>query len=1081
MSALTSLLVRDLVVPVRGIEEAIQRQVVSGGDLETVLLEMDAVPENVMAAYRAALHGLLPATRDEVMRAPREVIRVVPREVAEQYGLLPLAAHGRELVVAVTRPLDRDVDEQLAFLLGHELTYRIVAAVRLAAALAHHYGVPVDARLRRLADRLRTRDAGPVPYVAPPEAGRFDTEHPELPGKAGAAGVDDPAGAAPELADRPPQDFGPGHPWSDGEAGRTKRFVALSEQEQQSSSGSVGVTRVVNVGRHGSQPPSTAGDLRAPQSATGTQARADLEATTPGELTSPGAADHGSDAAGPGAIGGATADAARGGAGVLGEETFEPGGPRSSRPPFVFPSVRPAAASQRPSRPSERSGSRAPSDRPRLRGPMTAKQAADLLDRAEQRDDIIDIWVAFARQFFDYVALFVLHSEVAEGRMAHGPGASTEAVRGMAIPLDVPGAFGTARDNAQSMVIDLRVSELDRLVAADLGRLNDQPAALLPTVIRGRAVLLIYGDRGGEDFELNDVPELTAFSMRVSDAFERLIMRQKRSSHVPSAGDGGEGADSSASQVQRSDRASKQPDDRSDGDRSHQTQRSTAVVGDDGSQAPLQSSAASADPVRSPAPQPVASPHVAREPFQILGVPRSAPPPPQITTAATSPSDVDASGAPAGAPFGDAAPTAVVPTATVATEPADAEATAVMPAVPTAPGPPVLGRAEADAMDQQSAPGVLNGPSDRMLSSGNVPRAPAMPREMGSDAMVGDLPAAQAAGALDHAEGVYRFRDAGSEVVSRPPPRREEPVQGDRTERAADAAQVAPSAAGSRDGGERVSARPMGVHRDPSLDPRREGSDAVHQEVVRLPSGRPMPSGAPAQGGGEAPGRREGLEAPPVQDRSLSPAALLAVAQHFVSAPPVVRREPSVIVDMGDRVALAVDDLCRCGPDDEQPVLRELLAIGEAALPELTQRFPGPLWFDRHRPHRRLPRGRDVSPIARAMVAFRERSAPYVASLLDDRDADVRFYATLLASEVPVAGLVKPLGQRIFDRDPGVQALVLDVLKMFRRFDEELEEVRILLRADAKVPRTDSFRADCRRARSASCATWRRCRSWSSC
>ena len=46
MSALTSLLVRDQVVSVREIEEAIQRQVISGGDIDTVLVRPSGVGES---------------------------------------------------------------------------------------------------------------------------------------------------------------------------------------------------------------------------------------------------------------------------------------------------------------------------------------------------------------------------------------------------------------------------------------------------------------------------------------------------------------------------------------------------------------------------------------------------------------------------------------------------------------------------------------------------------------------------------------------------------------------------------------------------------------------------------------------------------------------------------------------------------------------------------------------------------------------------------------------------------------------------------------------------------------------------
>src|SRR5688572_32811872 len=102
---------------------------------------------------------------------------------------------------------------------------------------------------------------------------------------------------------------------------------------------------------------------------------------------------------------------------------------------------------------------------------------------------------------------------------------------------------------------------------------------------------------------------------------------------------------------------------------------------------------------------------------------------------------------------------------------------------------------------------------------------------------------------------------------------------------------------------------------------------------------------------------------------------------------------------MGDQVEALVRDLCLCGPDDETNIVASLLQLGEMALPTLVQHFPGPLWFDRHTPHRRLPRGRDLSGVARAFVAFKERAVPYVVPLIDSADADTRFYATLLGTE----------------------------------------------------------------------------------
>src|SRR5262249_23579013 len=79
---------------------------------------------------------------------------------------------------------------------------------------------------------------------------------------------------------------------------------------------------------------------------------------------------------------------------------------------------------------------------------------------------------------------------------------------------------------------------------------------------------------------------------------------------------------------------------------------------------------------------------------------------------------------------------------------------------------------------------------------------------------------------------------------------------------------------------------------------------------------------------------------------------------------------------------------------------------------------------------------------------------PYVSTLLASRDADTRFYATLVAAEIQNAGLVPALGQRIFDDDQGTRTLVLDVLKLFSRY-AGIREVLDRVRAVARAPDRD--------------------------
>jgi HEAT repeat protein len=122
----------------------------------------------------------------------------------------------------------------------------------------------------------------------------------------------------------------------------------------------------------------------------------------------------------------------------------------------------------------------------------------------------------------------------------------------------------------------------------------------------------------------------------------------------------------------------------------------------------------------------------------------------------------------------------------------------------------------------------------------------------------------------------------------------------------------------------------------------------------------------------------------------------------------------------------------------------------------LTQHFPGPLWFDRHQPHKRRPRGRDVSPVARAISAFGERASSYVASLLGPGEPDRTFYALMLAGEIVHPDLIDPVARRVLDKDDQLRALALEVLRRYAvlpHYDVVLRALSDLTERPGKDPR----------------------------
>jgi len=218
MSVLASLLVRDQLIPIERVQQAIQDQVMRGGNLDTVLLELGSLTENQMNAYSAAVYGLLPATRDEVMNASINTIRVLPREFAVRHRLIPVARTEDAVVLAVDRPLPDATLREISFELGIDPVQRVVCSVRVEAGLARHYDIEMTTRMRHLAERLDAADPGPVPYVAPFEgvgkrsslppkkevSGSFPRADSSIPAPVGIADTEPPPDVLPQIGSSVP-------------------------------------------------------------------------------------------------------------------------------------------------------------------------------------------------------------------------------------------------------------------------------------------------------------------------------------------------------------------------------------------------------------------------------------------------------------------------------------------------------------------------------------------------------------------------------------------------------------------------------------------------------------------------------------------------------------------------------------------------------------------------------------------------------------------------------------------------------------------------------------------------------------
>ncbi len=161
LTKLSSLLVEDGIVSVKQMEEALQRQVIFGGELDTVLLEMGVLDEETLCRYLSLATGLPVADlstleEDWADRAPRPI----GAETARSFGVVPLRQEEGLLHLFVSAGVERSKLEELSYLLGVTVVPYVVPEPRLHALAVQVYGGEVDRRFRALLERL-----GPVPAL----------------------------------------------------------------------------------------------------------------------------------------------------------------------------------------------------------------------------------------------------------------------------------------------------------------------------------------------------------------------------------------------------------------------------------------------------------------------------------------------------------------------------------------------------------------------------------------------------------------------------------------------------------------------------------------------------------------------------------------------------------------------------------------------------------------------------------------------------------------------------------------------------------------------------------------------------
>ncbi len=503
-SRLSSLLVRDGLVGVKRMEKAFQRQVIYGGSLDTILLEMNLIPEDRLVQYLALASGLPPAARDEGEAITAEALGFIPRELAERYRAIPVALEGDAVRVLVCAPLEISELEDLADMLDRALQPLIAPEYRWNLVFAAAYGIDPPARFTQLARML---DGDPsTPAVGRARSVIVARDAVAL-GAAGEADEDGDDVVTPESGCA-----GAGEPDDTDEI----------EVEVEGEAGEAGEDTVIEA-----PAPVSTHDSAAIRAARLPGVTPDVDTLRfPGPSRRPAPED--------------TSRSRR--------HTIVGVAPNRARTDAMAAvRVTPASMQAVPDRsgaaraPGGRTAPRPPSAPITTEGrdtPLTIVHAREQLAVAEDRDTVFLTLLRAARSRARWAGLLTIQGGAAIGRLALAEAdLDARAITTVLIPLDVVSPFRNVVSTRQSHIGPLVSSDpgIDAMVAR-MGGAVPPSALILPIILRDRVVAVVVAHRLHSDIRLPDVTELLPLATATSDALGRLIVKHKTAGYrAPSA------------------------------------------------------------------------------------------------------------------------------------------------------------------------------------------------------------------------------------------------------------------------------------------------------------------------------------------------------------------------------------------------------------------------------------------------------------------------------------------------------------------------------------------------------------------
>ncbi|HEV2802786.1 MAG TPA: type IV-A pilus assembly ATPase PilB [Pyrinomonadaceae bacterium] len=152
MSAkLGEILVRENILTPQQLREALDYQREHGGRLGFNLVKLGLVSDDMVTAVLSRQYGV-PSVNLDLFDVEPSVIRLIPREVADKYSVLPLSRVGATLTLAMVDPTNVFAMDDIKFMTGLNIEPVVVSEAGVQEAIEQYYGASREIELASMVE-----------------------------------------------------------------------------------------------------------------------------------------------------------------------------------------------------------------------------------------------------------------------------------------------------------------------------------------------------------------------------------------------------------------------------------------------------------------------------------------------------------------------------------------------------------------------------------------------------------------------------------------------------------------------------------------------------------------------------------------------------------------------------------------------------------------------------------------------------------------------------------------------------------------------------------------------------------------